>query len=90
MARIIINKGIGNAGSFAWSATEDFSELFDREYKLVEMEAKDIEQMSDLSIRSKILLSAVAGATWQYLLDHFQNARPEAWPTISFTIREED
>ena len=90
MAKVIIKKGIGDAGSFMWSAAEDFSELFDREYKLVEMEAKDIEQMSDLSIRSKILLSAVAGATWQYLLDHYPQARPEAWPTIRFIIREED
>lgn len=90
MARIIIKKGIGNAGSFAWSADEEFTELFGKEFKLTEMEAKDIEQMSDLSIRSKILLSAVAGATWQWLLDHFPNARPEAWPTITFIIREED
>ena len=90
MARIIINKGIGDAGSFAWSANEDFSEVFGREYKLVEMEAKDICSMSEFSIRSKILLSAVAGATWQYLLDHYPQARAESWPTITFVIREED
>lgn len=56
-------------GSFDWALEEDFSELIG-EWKLTDTKAIDIEKMDQLSLRSKILLSAMAGASWQYVIDN--------------------
>lgn len=52
-----------------WVASEHFAELTGTVYKLDEMEAVDIERLPNLSWTAKILLSAVAGAVIQHLLD---------------------
>lgn len=54
-----------------WAADEDFTELvkFDP-ITINDTSAEKIEGLEGLSIRSKILLSAVAGAAIQYLLDN--------------------
>ena len=57
------------AGDISWAAAEEFKELTGKEYALGEMEAARIERMADLSLTAKILLSAVAGAIIQRLLD---------------------
>lgn len=57
-------------GSIKWEANEDFSELIGMTIELGATKAVDIEKMDGISIRSKILLSAVAGALIQFLLDH--------------------
>ena len=57
------------SGEIIWSASETFDELRGKTYNLGQMEAVEIEQLSDLSITAKILLSAVAGAIIQHLLD---------------------
>lgn len=56
-------------GVIKWRATEDFGELFDKTYSLKNMSASDITEIQNLSIKSKILLSAIAGALIQHLLD---------------------
>ena len=57
------------SGSIYWAASEYFGELTGREFELGKMEATEIEKMGNLSLTGKILLSAVAGALIQYLLD---------------------
>ena len=57
------------AGEITWAASEYFGELVGRTYRLGEMEAVKIDQMSDLSSVAKLLLSAAAGAIIQHLLD---------------------
>lgn len=52
-----------------WRALEDFEELVNKTYSLNSMSASDIMEIQDLSTKSKILLSAVAGAIIQHLLD---------------------
>lgn len=56
-------------GEIYWAASEQFDELKGREYDLGKMEAVEIAQMGDLSEVAKLLLSAVAGAVIQHLLD---------------------
>lgn len=56
-------------GAIYWAASEYFGELVGREFDLGKMEAKEIEKMVDLSKTAQILLSAVAGAVIQHLLD---------------------
>lgn len=56
-------------GEIYWAASEYFGELEGREYELGKMEATEIEKIGDLSVTGKILLSAVAGAVIQHLLD---------------------
>ena len=54
-----------------WAVDEDFSELIKyRPISISETTAEKIEILEGLSIRSKILISAVAGAVIQYLLDN--------------------
>lgn len=50
-------------------ATEEFKELEGKKFSLAEMEAAQIEKLKDLSVTAKILLSAVAGAVIQHLID---------------------
>ena len=57
------------AGEIVWAASEYFGELVGQTYSLGEMEAVKIDQMSSLSPVAKLLLSAVAGAIIQHLLD---------------------
>lgn len=57
------------AGAIYWAASEYFGELMGREFALGKMEATEIEKMEDLSLVGRILLSAVAGAVIQHLLD---------------------
>lgn len=61
---------IGDArGEIVWSASEFFNELRNTTFDLGKMEAIEIEKMDVLSTRAKILLSAIAGAVIQHLLD---------------------
>jgi hypothetical protein len=54
-----------------WAVDEDFDELIKyRPISINETTAEKIEALEGLSIRSRILLSAVAGAAIQYLLDN--------------------
>ena len=52
-----------------WAISEYFDELKGKEFKLNEMAADQIMSINDLSETAKILLSAVAGAVIQYLID---------------------
>lgn len=75
-------------GGFSWSMDEDFSELrnLQKEWQLTKTSAKHIMDMNILSIHSKILLSAVAGAAIQWLIDNGK------WTDVNrlyMTIREE-
>lgn len=54
-----------------WAVEEDFNELINyRPVSINETTAEKIETLDGLSLRSKILLSAVTGAAIQYLLDN--------------------
>ena len=75
-------------GGFTWDMTEDFTELrnLNKEWQLTKTSAKHIMDMNILSTQSKILLSAVAGAAIQYLIDN------KKWTDVNrlyMTIREE-
>ena len=62
--------GFRSYGHIEWEASEDFTELINHKpVRLIDTKAVDIEKMTGLSITSKILLSAVAGAIWQHILD---------------------
>lgn len=56
-------------GTIHWVASEHFKELENTTFKLGELEAVKIESRNNLSLTAKILLSAVAGAVIQHLLD---------------------
>lgn len=56
-------------GAIYWAAAEQFSELAGKKFSLGEMEAAQIEKRKDLTLTAKILLSAVAGAIIQHLID---------------------
>lgn len=53
-----------------WNLSEHFDELKGKKYMLNEMAADQIVLINNLSETAKILLSAVAGAAIQYLLDN--------------------
>ncbi len=57
-------------GVIYWAASEHFKELENKVFNLGEMEAVQIEKISNLSLTAKILLSAVAGAIIQHLIDN--------------------
>lgn len=61
---------VENSGTIMWAASEDFREIAGKKFNLGEMEAIQIEKLEDLSVTAKILLSAVAGAIIQHLIDH--------------------
>ncbi len=78
---------IGNHhGEIAWAASEYFGELTNQTYKLGEMEATDIAPLPNLSLTAKLLLSAVAGAIIQHLLDQGISAQ-EIFTNGTFTIK---
>ena len=52
-----------------WNISEHFDELKERKFMLNEMAADRIVKIDDMSEMAKILLSAVAGAVIQYLID---------------------
>lgn len=58
-----------NTYEIKWALSEHFKELKGKTFKLNEVAADQIEKINDLSITAKILLSAVAGAVIQYLMD---------------------
>ena len=53
-----------------WALSEHFGELKGKKYMLNELAADQIVTINDLSDTAKILLSAVAGAAIQYLMDN--------------------
>lgn len=53
-----------------WAISEHFDELKGKKYELNQMAADQIENIDNLSITAKILLSAVAGAVIQHLIDN--------------------
>lgn len=87
--KVTIFKENVSVGSINWEADEDFSEIKGLVFDLSGMTAADIERIKNicLSIRSKILLSGVAGAVWQWVIDHYPSATVHM---IKFVIREED
>ncbi len=58
-----------NTYKIEWALSEYFDELKGRKYMLNEVAADRIVKINDLSETAKILLSAVAGAAIQYLID---------------------
>ncbi len=57
------------SGNIFWAASKSFGELVGKTFKLGEMEAVAISKRDGLSDIGKILLSAVAGAVIQHLID---------------------
>ena len=53
-----------------WAISEHFDELKGKKYMFNEVAADQIVELNNLSEVAKILLSAVAGATIQYLMDN--------------------
>lgn len=53
-----------------WALSEYFDELKGKTFLIKEMAADKIELIDNLSVTAKILLSAVAGAVIQYLMDN--------------------
>ncbi len=74
-----------HTGEITWAASEYFGELAGKTYSLGQMEATQIAPLADLSLTAKLLLSAVAGALIQHLLDQGIPAT-EIFQTGTFTI----
>ena len=72
-------------GTIVWAANEHFGELIGKTYSLGKMEATQIELLTDLSFTVKLLLSAVAGAIIQHLLDQGVSAA-EVFARGTFTV----
>lgn len=53
-----------------WALSEYFGELKGKKFMLNKMAAEQIERINNLSDTAKILLSAVAGAVIQHLIDN--------------------
>lgn len=53
-----------------WALSECFGELKGKKFMLNKMAAEQIETINNLSETAKILLSAVAGAVIQHLIDN--------------------
>jgi len=53
-----------------WALSEHFGELKGKKFMLNKMAAEQIVMINNLSDTAKILLSAVAGAVIQYLIDN--------------------
>ena len=53
-----------------WALSEHFGELKGMKFNLNELAADQIVKLNELSATAKILLSAVAGAAIQYLMDN--------------------
>ena len=70
MSQVIEINLENNKYQIEWAISEHFDELKGKEYKLNQMAADQIETINDLSITAKLLLSAVAGAVIQHLIDN--------------------
>ena len=67
----IIEMFIGSKNyKIEWAISEHFGELKEKKYMFSEVAADQIVKITDLSETAKILLSAVAGASIQYLMDN--------------------
>lgn len=75
------------SGKIAWVASEYFDELVGKTYALGKMQATDIAKLDNLSLTARLLLSAVAGAIIQQLLDQKVSAE-EIFLAGEFTINE--
>ena len=74
MTKITYTVGSETASIF-WGIAEEFSELRGKTFLLNEMAAAQLAELEDISLTAKILLSAVAGAVIQHLMD--KNIDPE-------------
>lgn len=70
MAQIIEIKVDDKSYQIEWAISEHFGELKDQKFMINQMAADQIETIKDLSVTAKILLSAVAGAVIQHLIDN--------------------
>jgi hypothetical protein len=70
MSQVIEINVENNKFQIEWALSEHFNELKGKKYELNQMAADQIETIDNLSITAKILLSAVAGAVIQHLLDN--------------------
>lgn len=85
MTEIIYSVG-KERGSIFWAVAEHFKELEGKTFHLSEMEAVKIEDLKNLSTTAKILLSAVAGAVIQHLID--EGFKPQVvFTNGSFTVK---
>lgn len=67
----IIEIILGNKNyQIEWALSEYFGELKGKKFMLNKMAADQIEMINNLSETAKILLSAVAGAVIQHLIDN--------------------
>ena len=67
----IIEIVVGNQSyQIEWALSEHFNELKGMTFMLNEVAADQIVKINDLSETAKILLSAVAGAVIQHLIDN--------------------
>lgn len=69
MSQIIDIKVNDKDYQIEWALSEYFGELKGRTFKLNEVAADQIEIIDNLSNTAKLLLSAVAGAVIQHLID---------------------
>lgn len=70
MAQIIEINLENKTYQIEWALSEYFGELKGKKFLLNEVAADQIETINDLSSTAKILLSAVAGAVIQHLIDN--------------------
>ena len=70
MAQIIEIYVDDNKYTIEWALSEYFDELKGKKFMLNEVAADQIVKINDLSETAKILLSAVAGAVIQHLIDN--------------------
>lgn len=70
MSQVIEIIADNNKYQIEWALSEHFDELKGNKYMLNEVAADQIELIDNLSITAKILLSAVAGAAIQHLIDN--------------------
>ena len=70
MAQIIEINVENKPYQIEWALSEYFGELKGKKFLLNEVAADQIETINDLSSTAKILLSAVAGAVIQHLIDN--------------------
>lgn len=70
MSQVIEINIENNKYQIEWAISEHFDELKGKKYELNQMAADQIETINNLSITAKLLLSAVAGAAIQHLIDN--------------------
>ena len=70
MAQIIEINVENKSYQIEWALSEYFEELKGKKFMLNEVAADQIEKLDNLSSTAKILLSAVAGAVIQHLIDN--------------------